>query len=80
MIEEVLAKFAEKFDKDLEKQMNELRGGALVSAMRYSVLGGGKRLRPFLVLLAAEMGGLTYDEVLVIDPMPPFTREEYGEA
>lgn len=23
--------------------------------------------------------GLTYDEVLVIDPMPPFTREEYGE-
>jgi len=24
--------------------------------------------------------GLTYDEVLVIDPMPPFTREEYEEA
>ena len=21
--------------------------------------------------------GLTYDEVLIIDPMPPFTREEY---
>ena len=63
MIEEVLAKFAEKFDKDLEKVMNELRGGQLVSAMRYSVLGGGKRLRPFLLLLAAEMGGLTYDDV-----------------
>lgn len=63
MIEDVLKRFAEKFDKDLEKEMNELRGGTLVAAMRYAVLGGGKRLRPFLVLLAAEMGGLTYDDV-----------------
>ena len=63
MIEEVLKKFAEKFNADLEKEMNALRGGALVSAMRYAVLGGGKRLRPFLVLVAAEMGGLTYDDV-----------------
>ena len=63
MIEDVLKKFAEKFNADLEREMNALRGGALVSAMRYAVLGGGKRLRPFLVLLAAEMGGLTYDDV-----------------
>ena len=63
MIEEVLKKFAEKFNVDLEKEMNALRGGALVSAMRYAVLGGGKRLRPFLVLVAAEMGGLTYEDV-----------------
>ena len=63
MIEEVLKKFAEKFNADLEKEMNALRGGALVSAMRYAVLGGGKRLRPFLVLVAAEMGGLTYEDV-----------------
>lgn len=63
MIEDVLKQFAEKFNKDLEKEMNALRGGALVSAMRYSVLGGGKRLRPFLVLVAAEMGGLTYEDV-----------------
>ena len=63
MIEDVLKKFAEKFNADLEKQMNELRGGTLVAAMRYAMLGGGKRLRPFLLLLAAEMGGLTYDDV-----------------
>ena len=63
MIESVLAAFAEKFEKDLEREMNKLQGGDLVSAMRYSVLGGGKRLRPFLLLLAAEMGGATYDEV-----------------
>lgn len=63
MINDVMKRFAEKFDKDLEKQMNDLRGGQLVSAMRYAVLGGGKRLRPFMVLLGAEMGGLTYDDV-----------------
>ena len=63
MIEEVLKKFAEKFNADFEKEMNALRGGTLVAAMRYATLGGGKRLRPFLVLLAAEMGGLTYDDV-----------------
>ena len=63
MIEEVLKTFAEKFNADLEKEMNALEGGQLVSAMKYAMLGGGKRLRPFLVLLAAEMGGLTYDDV-----------------
>ena len=63
MIEDVLKKFAEKFNADVEKEMNTLRGGSLVSAMRYAMLGGGKRLRPFLLLLSAEMGGLTYDDV-----------------
>ena len=63
MIKDVLSAFAEKFNKDLEKVMGELKGGALVYAMRYSVTGGGKRLRPFMVLLTAEMGGLTYDDV-----------------
>ena len=27
--------------------------------------------------LIYHLYGLTYDEVLVIDPTPPFTREEY---
>ena len=63
MIEEVLAKFAEKFNKDLAAVMDELKGGQLVSAMKYAVSGGGKRLRPFLLLISAEMGGLTYDDV-----------------
>ena len=63
MIEEVLKTFTEKFNADIEREMNALRGGSLVSAMRYAMLGGGKRLRPFLVLIAAEMGGLTYDDV-----------------
>ena len=63
MIEDVLKRFAEKFNADIEREMNEIRGGTLVSAMRYAMLGGGKRLRPFLVLLAGEIGGMTYDEL-----------------
>ena len=27
--------------------------------------------------LVYQLYGLTYDEVLVVDPTPPFTREEY---
>ena len=63
MIEEVLSEFAKKFNADLERTMNELKGGPLVAAMKYATNGGGKRLRPFLLLIAAEMGGLTYDDV-----------------
>jgi farnesyl diphosphate synthase len=37
--------------------------GRLHEAMRYSVLGGGKRIRPALVFSAAHAVGLTEDEV-----------------
>ena len=63
MIEEVLSEFAKKFNSDLAKTMSELKGGQLVAAMKYATDGGGKRLRPFLLLIAAEMGGLSYDDV-----------------
>jgi len=36
----------------------------LHQAMRYSVLGEGKRLRPILVIAAAELGGLERQEVM----------------
>ncbi|MBX6311980.1 MAG: polyprenyl synthetase family protein [Isosphaeraceae bacterium] len=36
----------------------------LAEAMRYSVLGGGKRLRPLLALLAAEACGADLDQAL----------------
>ena len=91
MIDDVLKKFAEKFNADLEREMNALKGGTLVAAMRYAMLGGGKRLRPFLLLIAAEMGGLTYDDVfplmfgielihtysLVHDDLPCMDDDEY---
>ena len=31
-------------------------------------------------LLVYHLYGLTYDDVLIIDPNPPFTREEYENA
>lgn len=36
----------------------------LLEAMRYSLLGGGKRLRPVLVIAAAGLHGLTAEQVL----------------
>lgn len=31
-------------------------------------------------LLVYHLYGLTYDEVLIVDPNPPFTREEYEQS
>jgi geranylgeranyl diphosphate synthase, type II len=42
----------------------ETRPARLHSAMRYSVQGGGKRLRPVLVLTAAQLCGVTDDSAL----------------
>ncbi len=39
--------------------------------------GGDKVLEQEIDRLVYQLYGLTYDEVLVIDPAPPFTREEY---
>ncbi|MFO7297464.1 MAG: polyprenyl synthetase family protein, partial [Pseudomonadota bacterium] len=36
----------------------------LADAMRYAVLGGGKRFRPFLVLESARLFGLTSDDAV----------------
>jgi len=38
--------------------------GVVCEAMRYSLLSGGKRFRPVLVLLGAELVGLDWDQVL----------------
>lgn len=56
----------------IEAELTHLLGGELVagaperliSAMRYAVLGGGKRLRPFLVLESARLFGLSEKEAL----------------
>jgi farnesyl diphosphate synthase len=38
----------------------------LVAAMRHAVLGGGKRLRPFLVIESAALFGAAYDSALLV--------------
>jgi len=42
----------------------ELPPATLHEAMRYSVIGGGKRIRPLLVLMCCQAGGGEFDEAL----------------
>jgi geranylgeranyl diphosphate synthase type II len=50
-----------EIDRQLDKALSPKSGipGRLLDAMRYSVLGPGKRLRPLLVLLGANATGIT---------------------
>ncbi|HEU5115248.1 MAG TPA: polyprenyl synthetase family protein, partial [Isosphaeraceae bacterium] len=61
---EYLAEFRQKVDEALGRYLPEIDPtgrsdvpARLAEAMRYSVLGGGKRLRPVLALMAAEACG-----------------------
>ncbi len=59
-----LAKKKDLVDKALEKLVPPARTfpGSLHEAMRYSLFGGGKRVRPILALAAAEaLGAKTAD-------------------
>jgi geranylgeranyl pyrophosphate synthase len=49
---------------DLHVPPADTRPARLHTAMRYSLEAGGKRLRPMLVLAAAELFGVTDDAAL----------------
>ena len=51
---ETLATLRSRCDAALEQRLPPATGDALASAMRYAVLGGGKRLRPLLVYAAGR--------------------------
>ena len=52
-------------DKNLEEYLNELQNPYVIAeGMRYSVLNGGKRLRPLLLLMGLQLLG--HDENLGI--------------
>jgi farnesyl diphosphate synthase len=55
-----LAAEAEAVEKTLDELLEEPEGpeARLVQSMRYSVLGGGKRIRPFLVLMTSRLFGV----------------------
>ncbi len=54
---ERMAAVAEAIEGELDRLLPEPAGGQarLLAAMRYAALGGGKRLRPFLVAAGAEL-------------------------
>lgn len=57
---------AEQVDKAMDRLIpkNEGRENALFEAMRYATLGGGKRVRPFMVLSSAKLFGVNDDSAL----------------
>ena len=53
--EDLLKKYRDQVNKNL-KEVLPSEGSRLTEAMRYSVLNGGKRLRPILVYLSSNLG------------------------
>src|SRR5215208_2502493 len=66
MIEDYLARRAEEVNSWLERLLpaETVPPLQLHRAMRYSLLGGGKRLRPILVLAAGEAFGAEADDLM----------------
>ena len=67
-IQTVLAQYTEKFNHELEKYFTisntpELRA---FMAMHYSLMNGGKRLRPFLLHETAALFDVTYETALPV--------------
>ena len=56
-----------RIDVELERQLSSAGSGSerLQAAMRYSVLGGGKRIRPALCLAAAAAVGQAHENAIV---------------
>ena len=65
-IERALSESARSVTKVLNGLMPEQTAPErqLIDAMRYATLGGGKRLRPFLVISAAQLFGVAEDRAL----------------
>ncbi len=56
-----LTQYQERIDRKLAAGLPTESPGRLGEAIRYAVLGGGKRIRPCLVYLAAEAAGASVD-------------------
>ena len=62
-IKQVLSSFSKTFNQDLEKCFPFTKGAEnrVIVAMKYSVMNGGKRLRPYLLCECASLFGVTYE-------------------
>ena len=61
-IQKILSEFSRKFNEDLEACFPLPQGAEsrVVEAMKYSVMNGGKRLRPYLLCECAALFGVDY--------------------
>ncbi|MBR3502515.1 MAG: polyprenyl synthetase family protein [Alphaproteobacteria bacterium] len=62
-IVKTLTEFSQKFNQDLAACFFPVQGAEnrVVEAMKYSVMNGGKRLRPYLLCECAALFGVNYD-------------------
>ena len=67
-IKEILLNYSNRFNQDIEKYIPQVDSPQYraVNAMRYSVLNGGKRLRPFLLHETASLFDIDYDTALPV--------------
>ena len=67
-IREVLLNYSNKFNQDIEKYIPQIDSPQYraVNAMRYSLLNGGKRLRPFLLHETAALFNIDYNTALPV--------------
>ncbi len=65
-IEDILKSYTKQFNNDLEKYfpISDKTEQRAVEAMRYSVMNGGKRLRPFLLHETAKIFDISYEKAL----------------
>ena len=92
-IETVLSAYTRKFNQKLETYfpVSEAPEQKAVAAMRYSILNGGKRLRPFLLHETAGLFGVDYETAfpvaaalemlhtysLIHDDLPAMDNDDY---
>ncbi len=67
-IENILSEYSQNFNARLETYFptSSAPEHKTVAAMRYSILNGGKRLRPFLLHETAALFGVAYDEAFPV--------------
>jgi farnesyl diphosphate synthase len=63
-LEDALASTALDIDRLMDQLLLQRLGDKLREAMRYAVLGQGKRLRPFLVMQSASLFGVEHTQAL----------------
>lgn len=64
----ILNEYSKRFNQDLEKYFpqSDKPEHLAVNAMRYSIMNGGKRLRPFLLHETASLFGIDYQTTLPV--------------
>ena len=68
MLQAAMAETATAIDQELEKVLPEKedRRGKLIKSLRYSAIGGGKRLRPFLAMQSARLFSVPQTQALCV--------------